>query len=197
MVQMSGRWRFLAGAAVVLACTSTVALAVLPAPDIMAIHRTALNVFVQPGVVLWWLLLAGPYQFAPTTLAGYSAIVIANTGCWCLGLWCVAAVARGAVTRLGYLLLTPGLAVASLAIMVMRGSSRMIPSVVRDPLANFVDPGVTAWWLILGNLFQSFPSSLAGMAFAALANTLLWLLALRMLVAVSGFVRRKIRKSPS
>ena len=197
MVQVHGRRCFPFAVAVVLALASTVALAVLPAMDIMAIHRTALNVFVQPGVVIWWLLMAGPYQFSPETLAGYATIVIANAGCWCLGLWFVAAVARGAVTRLWYLILAPGLAAASLAIVVMRESNRMIPSVVRDPLANFVDPGVTAWWLILGNLFQSSPSSPAGMAFAALANTLLWLSALRMVEVVAGFVRRKIQKPPS
>jgi hypothetical protein len=56
-------------AAAMMAIATTSALAALPAPDIMSVHRTALNVIVQPGVIIWWLLLAGPYQFFPTTVA--------------------------------------------------------------------------------------------------------------------------------
>jgi hypothetical protein len=180
-------------AAGVVAVASTVALAILPPPDIMSIHRTTLNVFVQPGVVIWWPVMAGPYQFAPATLAGYTAIVVANTACWCLGLWFVVAVARGAVTRLWYVMAAPVLAVASLAIVVMRESNKMVPSIVRDPLIKFVEPGVAVWWLGLGKLFQASPSSPGGMAFAAIANALFWLLAFWLLLVAVKFVRMKLR----
>jgi len=178
--------------ALVMAIASSATLALLPAPDIMAIHRTALTVFVQPGVIVWWLALAGPYQFAPTTLAGYAAIVVANTGCWLLTLWFMFKVASGAVPRRWYAIAAPVLTVASLAIMAMRESSRMVPSVVRDPLVKFVEPGVAVWWLAFGNLFQGSPSSRTGMAIAALANSAFWSFMLWLLVVAVRFVRRKV-----
>ena len=192
MIQKHQRWFALA--AVVVAVATTVALAVLPGPDIMSIQRTPLNVFVQPGVIIWWLVLAGPYQFAPTTLPGYAAIVVANTGCWLLAMWFLFNVETGAVTRRWFAIAAPVLTVTSLAIVVMRESNRMGPSVVRDPLSRFVDPGVTVWWLALGNLFQGSPSSRSGMAFAALANATFWLFIFWLLVAAVGFVRRKVSK---
>jgi len=187
--------RWLAMAAVVLAIASTVAL--LSGPEIMSLHRTALNVFIQPGVIVWWIILAGPYQFSPTTLTGYAAIVVANTGCWLLALRFVVALARGSVTRLWYVIATPVLTVTSLAIVIMRESTRMIPSIVRDPLANFVDPGVTVWWLAMGTIFRSFPSSPGEMAFAALANTAFWLFAFWLLVVAARFLHRRCKRKPS
>lgn len=191
MFAKKGSWWALA---VVLAIASAVALARLPAPEIMSIQRKPLNVFVQPGVIVWWLLLAGPYQFAPRTLAGFAAVVAANTGCYTLGIWFAVALVRGSVTRLWYFIAAPVLTVASVAIVVMRESSRMIPSIVRDPLVNFVDPGVTVWWFLLGNIFQSSPSSPAGMAFAALANAAFWLFTFWLLVVFLGFLRQKFHQ---
>lgn len=184
-------------AALVLVIATTVALAVLPANEIMALRRTALNVFVQPGVIVWWLVMAGPNQFSPTTYAGYEAIVVANTGCWLQAMWFMFNVASGAVTRRWYAIAAPVLTMASLAIVVMRESNKMIPSVVRDPLSRFVDPGVTVWWLVLGNLFQGSPSSRSGMAFAALANAGFWTFVFWVLVVAVGFVRRKVSKPRS
>jgi len=191
MLKRSRGW--LAPAAAMLAIASIAALAALPAPEIMSLDRTALNVFVQPGVMAWWLILAGPCQFAPTTLAGYAAIVAANAACWCLGLWFVIALARETVTRSWYLIAAPGLTVASLAIVAMRESNRMVPSIVRNPLVAFVGPGVAVWWSAMGNLFQGSPSSRGGMLFAAVANAGFWLMAFRLLVAALGFLRRKLR----
>jgi len=183
--------------ALVVATASSVALAMLPAPGIMSLHWTTLNVFVQPGVIIWWLALAGPYRFAPTTLVGYAAIVVANTGCWFLALWFMVSLARGAVTRRWCIIAVPVLTVTSLAIVVLRESNRMVPSVVRDPLLNFVDPGVTIWWLALGNLFQGSPSSRSGMAFAALANAAFWSFMLWLLVVAVRFVGRKVSQPRS
>jgi len=120
-------------AALVLVIATTVALAVLPANEIMALRRTALNVFVQPGVIVWWLVMAGPNQFSPTTYAGYEAIVVANTGCWLQAMWFMFNVASGAVTRRWYAIAAPVLTMASLAIVVMRESNKMIPSVWPSP----------------------------------------------------------------
>jgi len=185
-------WRVMLPTAAVLAAVSAVALAALPAEAVMSIHRTALNTFIQPGVMVWWLLLAGPYQFAPASLAGYAMIVAANTTCWCLALALAAALARGAVTRVWYLVAGPLLVLASLAILVLRASNAMVPSIVLDPLARFVVPGVTAWWLTLGALFQTYPSSPIGVVFAGLCNALFWFGAFRLLVAGVAFLRRKL-----
>ena len=181
-------------AALGLAITSAAAVVFLTAEEIMSLHRTVLNVFVQPGVVIWWLLLAGPYQFAPTNLTGYAAIVVANTGCWFLALWFGVALARGSVTRWWYITAAPVLTVASLAIVAMRDSNPMVPSIVRDPLVHFVEPGVTVWWFGVGTLFQPSPSALSGMAFTAVANAAIWLLTFWLLVIASGFLRRKVLK---
>ena len=190
------RQRGWALAVVVLVIASTVALARLPAPEIMSIQRKPLNVFVQPGVVVWWLLLAGPYQFAPRTLAGSAVVVAANTACYSLGIWLAVALVRGSVTRLWYFIAAPVLTVASAAIVFMRESSHMIPSIVRDPLVHFVDPGVAVWWFLFGNIFQSSPYSRGGMAFAALANAGFWLFAFWLLVVFLGFLRQRFHLRP-
>jgi hypothetical protein len=186
--------RWFALGVVAMAVANSVALAVLPAPGILAIHRTALNVFVQPGVIVSWLALAGPYQFSPATFAGYAANVVANICCWLLALWFMFKLANGAVTRRWYSVAAPVMAVASLAIMVMRESNRMVPSVVRDPLVKFVEPGVAVWWLAFGNMFQGSPSSRSGMALAALANSAFWLFIIWFLVAAVKFIRRKVSR---
>lgn len=83
------------------------------------------------------------------------------------------------------------LAIASAAALALLGSGRVIPSVVRNPLFDFVQSGVTVWWFVLGGPFRSAPSSPAGIAFAA-ANAALWLLVLLFVVAVVRAVSRML-----
>ena len=97
--------------------------------------------------------------------------------------------------RLWWLLAVAILAIASVAALASLASGQPIPSVVRDPLLGFVQPGVTVWWLVLGGPFRSGPSSPVGIAFAAAANTLLYSLVLWLAVAVARFVRRRLSKS--
>jgi len=38
--------------------------------------------FAWPGTTIWWLVLGGPFQTAPSTLAGAVFAIIANAACW-------------------------------------------------------------------------------------------------------------------
>jgi hypothetical protein len=82
------------------------------------------------------------------------------------------------------------LTIASAAVLVLFASAEVVPSVVRNPLSDFVQPGVTVWWFVLGGPFRYAPSSPAGIAFAAAANAALWLLVLRLTAAVVRAFRR-------
>jgi hypothetical protein len=88
------------------------------------------------------------------------------------------------------------LAMASVAALASVVSGALIPSLVRDPLLEFVQPGITVWWLVLGGPFRSVPSSPTGIAFAAAANTLLYLLVLWLAVAGARVVRRMLSAPP-
>ena len=71
-------------------------------------------------------------------------------------------------------------------------SGEVIPSAARDRLVDFVQPGVTVWWFVLAGPFRTAPSSPAGIAFAAAANTACWLLVLWCAVAGVRAVRRRL-----
>jgi len=88
------------------------------------------------------------------------------------------------------------LVMASVTALAFVASGALIPSVVRDPLLAFVQPGVTVWWLVLGGPFRSAPSSPTGIAFAAATNTLFYLLVLWIAVAGARVVRRMRSATP-
>ncbi len=67
----------------------------------------------------------------------------------------------------------------------------------RSPLSEFVQPGVTVWWFVLGGPFRSAPFSPTGIAFAAITNAALWLLVLWFVVAIVRAIRRMLSASPS
>ena len=94
------------------------------------------------------------------------------------------------LVRKSWLWAALGLLVATAAILALLSSAHVIPSLLRSPLTDFVQPGVTVWWLVLGGPFQSAPSSLGGIAFAAIANTALWLLVVALGVAIVSAARR-------
>ncbi|WEN14676.1 hypothetical protein PY254_15800 [Rhodanobacter sp. AS-Z3] len=84
------------------------------------------------------------------------------------------------------------LALASAFALATLASNNLIPSVVRDPLHDFVQPGVTVWWFLLGGPFRSAPSSPAGIAFASAVNAALWLALLWLLLALLQVIRRRL-----
>lgn len=94
------------------------------------------------------------------------------------------------VTRRRWLLAAAVLAIASAAALAWLASLAVIPSVVRNPLVDFVQPGVTVWWFVLGGPFRSAPSSPSGIAFAAAANAAVWLLVSWFAVAIVRAVSR-------
>ena len=88
------------------------------------------------------------------------------------------------ISRRWWLLIAAVLAITSVAILALLAATIVIPSVVRNPLSDFVGPGVAVWWLVLGGPFRSLPSSLTGIAFAAIANAVFWVLWLWFVVVV-------------
>jgi len=85
------------------------------------------------------------------------------------------------------------LLIASVGAVAGLASGAVMPSAVRDLLSAFSWPGVTAWWLVFPGLFQQVPSSLMGIAFAALANTVLWLMLALSAGAMARGVARVVR----
>jgi hypothetical protein len=96
----------------------------------------------------------------------------------------------GPVKRRSWFFAAAVLAIVSAAVLTALDSAETIPSVIRNPLSDFVEPGVTVWWLVLGGPFRSAPSSPTGIAFAAAANTALWLLVVLLVIAVVRVIRR-------
>jgi hypothetical protein len=101
------------------------------------------------------------------------------------------------ITRWWWLIAAAVLAIASTAALALLASGKVIPSVARNPLFDFVQPGVTIWWFVLGGPFRSAPSEPVGIAFAAATNAALWLLVLWLVVALVRAVRRMLAAPPS
>ena len=175
---------------------SATCLGLLPADQLMAIDSNFLSRFLRPGVIVWWLVLAQPDSYAPPLLGEIAFTAIANAALWLLALLFMGAVGRNVVTRRWFILAAPALAIASLAALAMLASHETIPSVVRGPFAIFAEPGVNIWWLLLGGLFHYYPTTVAGIVFAAMANAAFWILLFAMLVAAVR-VARRLLKAPS
>ena len=101
------------------------------------------------------------------------------------------------VRRKWWLLTAALLAIVSAAALALLASGEVIPSLARSSLSDFVQPGVTVWWFVLGGPFRSAPSSPTGIAFAAIANAALWLPVLWFVVAFVRAMRRVLCASPS
>ena len=95
-------------------------------------------------------------------------------------------------TRRSWFLAAAVLAVVSGAALALLVSPEVTPAVLRNPLSDFAQPGVTVWWLVLGGPFRSAPSSPSGIAFAAAANAALWSLVLLFVVVVVRILRRML-----
>jgi len=89
------------------------------------------------------------------------------------------------------------LAITSATALTALGSITVMPSVFRNPLSGFVEPGVAVWWLVLGGPFRSIPASASGIAFAAAANAALWLVALWLAVVTVRTLGRMLTAPPS
>jgi len=96
------------------------------------------------------------------------------------------------ITRRWWLIAAAVLAIVSAAALTLLTSGQVVPSAVRDPFVDFVEPGVTVWWLVLGGPFRSAPTSPAGIAFAAATNAALWLLAWWLVMSIVRAVRRML-----
>lgn len=82
-------------------------------------------------------------------------------------------------------------AVVSATALALIVSGDVVPSWLRDPLYDFVQPGVAVWWLVLGGPFRTLPASPAGIAFAAAANVAFWLPGVWIVMIVVRTVRRR------
>jgi hypothetical protein len=96
------------------------------------------------------------------------------------------------VMRRWWFLATAALVIVSAAVLALLASVEPIPSIVSNPLSDFVQPGIIVWWLVLGGPFRTIPSSLSGIAFAAATNAAFWSLVLLLAVAVVRVVRRML-----
>jgi hypothetical protein len=96
------------------------------------------------------------------------------------------------IARRHFLVLGGALVFASALALALLSSGQVMPSVVRDPVSDFVQPGVTVWWFVLGGPFRTGPSSPGGIVFAALANATFWLLCLWVAAALYAVVRRSV-----
>jgi len=95
------------------------------------------------------------------------------------------------MTRRWLLLLALAFSSVSAAALAWLASGDVIPSAVRNPLSEFVQPGVTIWWLVLGGPFRVAPYSPGGIAFAALANAAFWLICLGAFATLYAAIRRR------
>ena len=191
------RWFILA--ATVLVIASAAALALLLPDEAMPGTGNPFSVFVQPGVTIWWLVLAEPSNYAPDSPTGFVFATAANGAFWLLVLWLVVAVVHSSVMRWWFVLAAaPVLVIASAAVLALLASTEVIPSAVENLLYWFVSPGAFVWWLTQGSLFgAAAPSSPTGIAFAAAINGAFWLLVLWLVVAVARAVRRMFSAPPS
>jgi len=89
--------------------------------------------------------------------------------------------------RLWLLLAACVLALASASGLLLLSSGKIVPSLMRNPIATFVSPGESLWWFVLGGPFQSAHRTAGGIAFAAIANAILWLVPLSLVLI---FIRR-------
>ena len=176
--------------------TSTALLEVLPPDKLMSVNSDSFSLFLRPGVIVWWLLLAEPPSYAPPSFGEMAFTAIANAALWLLGLWFMVATGRGLVTYRWLVLAAPVLATASAAALVLLVSRETVPSAVRGPFSMFAEPGVAIWWLLRGGLFANYPTSTFSIAFAAAANTAFWILLFGIVVATVR-VARRLLKVPS
>ena len=196
MSLITRRWFILA--ATVLVIASAAVLALLLPDEVMPGAGNPFSVFVQPGVTIWWLVLAEPSSYAPDSPTGFAFAAAENGAFWLLVLWLAAAIVHSSVTRWWFVLAAPVLAIASAAALALLASTEVIPSAVKNPLYGFVSPGAFVWWLAQGSLFgAAAPSSPTGIAFAAAINGAFWLLVLWFVVVVVRAVRRMFSAPPS
>lgn len=180
----------------ILMVASTALLEVLPPDKLMSVNSDSLSMFLRPGVIVWWLLLAEPLSYAPPSLGEMAFTAIANGALWLLALWFIVAIGRNLVTRWWFVLAAPLLATASVAALALLVSRETVPSAVRGPFSMFAEPGVSIWWLLHGGLFDYYPTSTVSIAFAAAANAAFWILLLGIGVATVR-VARRLLKVPS
>lgn len=99
------------------------------------------------------------------------------------------------IARKGWISVAAILMIASAATLTLLTSGAVFHSFLRAPLSDFVQPGVILWWFALGGPFRDAPASPAQIAFAAMANTVVWLLVLWTVAALARLVYRALAGS--
>jgi hypothetical protein len=59
---------------------------------------------------------------------------------------------------------------------------------LRNPIAGFVEPGVTLWWFTLGGPLQAGPRTFGGILWASIANTAVWIAVVALARLMARFV---------
>jgi hypothetical protein len=81
----------------------------------------------------------------------------------------------------------------AVAIRAAGPNSEILPSALANTLSQFVEPGVSVWWLTMGGLFLAFPNTTEGYVAAVVGNTLFWLGGAAILALLVGVARRLMR----
>ena len=95
-------------------------------------------------------------------------------------------------SRNAWLLLTIGLlALSALAVAIRAAgpNSDVAPAVLASALRQFVEPGVSVWWLTMGGVFLAFPNTTGGYVAVVVGNTLFWLAVAAILALLAGAAR--------
>ena len=87
------------------------------------------------------------------------------------------------------------LALSALSICVRAfGYPEAVPRSLARAADWFAEPGLSLWWLTMGGVFQTFPSSAAGVCVAILGNALLWLAPAALIALVFRVARRALAR---
>jgi hypothetical protein len=98
------------------------------------------------------------------------------------------------VIRLWWAILATVLVLLSVQALTVIASTAPVPFGLRDSLWDFAQPGTTVWWFTFGGPFRTGPSSPAGIAFAAVANSALWLCLAGIFFVIFRLVRRLVSR---
>jgi hypothetical protein len=63
---------------------------------------STLDSFTQPGEIVWWFTLGGPFRDYPSSLLGFAVFIVANAAFWTAASICVALVRSWVLAYLRY-----------------------------------------------------------------------------------------------
>ena len=83
--------------------------------------------------------------------------------------------------------------VLSVGAVAAHGLPYSVPAILSHVLDSFASPGEFLWWATLGGAFVGYPSGLSGYTIWILGNTLFWVFATVMLVAIGKWLYSTIQ----